>query len=60
MGAIARGKLFCKNPSYYNPVRMPDRTRDRRNVVLGQMVRSGYLTENEADTRFFQKRGEKP
>ena len=41
---------MCKNPSYYNPVRMPDRTRARRNVVLGQMVRSGYISESEADS----------
>ncbi len=41
---------MCKNPSYYNPVRVPERARERRNVVLGQMVRSGYLTENEADS----------
>lgn len=41
---------MCKNPSYYNPVRVPERARERRNVVLGQMLRSGYLTENEADS----------
>ena len=36
---------LCKNPSYYNPVRYPDRSRDRRNVVLGQMLKAGYLSE---------------
>ena len=41
---------MCKNPSYYNPVRVPERTRERRNVVLGQMVRSGYLTKEVADS----------
>lgn len=41
---------MCKNPSYYNPVRVPERTRERRNVVLGQMVRSGYLSRTEADS----------
>ncbi len=41
---------MCKNPSYFNPVRVPERTRERRNVVLGQMERSGYLTEAEADS----------
>ena len=41
---------MCKNPSYYNPVRVPERTRERRNVVLGQMVRSGYLSEEVADS----------
>lgn len=36
---------LCKNPSYFNPVRHPERSRDRRNVVLMQMVKAGYLTE---------------
>ena len=38
---------LCKNPSYYNPVRYPERSRERRNVVLSQMVKSGYLSEAE-------------
>ena len=36
---------LCKNPSYFNPVRNPERCRDRRNVVLQQMVKAGYLSE---------------
>lgn len=38
---------MCKNPSYYNPVREPERCRDRRNVVLGQMLKAGYLSTAE-------------
>lgn len=38
---------MCKNPSYYNPVREPERCRQRRNVVLRQMVKAGYLSEQE-------------
>ena len=38
---------LCKNPSYYNPVRYPERSRERRNVVLSQMVKSGYLSTAE-------------
>ena len=38
---------MCKNPSYYNPVREPERCRERRNVVLHQMVKAGYLSEAE-------------
>lgn len=41
---------MCKNPSYYNPVRVPERAKERRNVVLGQMLRSGYLAKAEADS----------
>ncbi len=38
---------LCKNPSYFNPVRYPERCQERRNVVLGQMLKVGYLTEDE-------------
>lgn len=38
---------LCKNPSYFNPVRYPDRCKDRRNVVLGQMLKAGYITDDE-------------
>lgn len=38
---------LCKNPSLYNPVRYPDRSKERRNVVLAQMLKSGHLTKQE-------------
>lgn len=41
---------MCKNPSLYNPVRYNDRTRGRRNVVLEQMRKAGYLTEAQCDS----------
>lgn len=40
---------MCKNPSYFNPVRNPERCEQRRNVVLAQMEKVGYLTSSEAD-----------
>ena len=40
---------LCKNPSYYNPVRNPERSRERRNVVLGQMVKAGYLSQADCE-----------
>ena len=40
---------LCKNPSYFNPVRNPERSRERRNVVLGQMVKAGFLSEADFD-----------
>ena len=36
---------LCKNPSFYNPVRHPERSLERRNVVLGQMLKAGYITD---------------
>lgn len=41
---------MCKNPSYYNPVRVPDRCVQRRNVVFEQMVKAGYLSEADAQS----------
>jgi penicillin-binding protein 1A len=38
---------LCKNPSYFNPVRYPDRARERRNVVLSQMLKKGYLSRGQ-------------
>lgn len=36
---------LCKNPSLFNPVRYPERARQRRNVVLAQMLKVGYFTQ---------------
>lgn len=41
---------MCKNPSLYNPVRYNERSRGRRNVVLDQMRKAGYITETERDS----------
>lgn len=41
---------LCKNPSYYNPVRYPERSKERRNVVLHQMLKAGYITEAQYDS----------
>jgi len=41
---------MVKNPSYFNPVRKNERTRDRRNVVLQQMEKAGFITKAECDS----------
>lgn len=38
---------LCKNPSLFNPVRYPERCTVRRNVVLAQMQKAGYLSNAE-------------
>jgi len=38
---------MAKNSSLYNPVRRPELTLQRRNVVLAQMRKSGYLSKQE-------------
>ncbi len=41
---------MVKNPAYFNPVRYPERTLARRNVVIDQMEKEGYITEVQADS----------
>ena len=38
---------LCKNPSYFNPVRHEQRCQERRNVVLQQMQKAGYISDSE-------------
>lgn len=39
---------MLKAPGDYNPRRNEKRSQERRNVVIGQMLKYGYLTEDEA------------
>lgn len=41
---------MVKNPAIYNPIRNPERTTERRNVVFDQMVKNGSLTQAAADS----------
>ena len=41
---------MVKNPSLYNPLRRPELTLARRNVVLSQMHKYGYLDATMADS----------
>jgi penicillin-binding protein 1A len=41
---------MAKNPSLFNPIRHPDTTMHRRNVVLNQMVKYGYLSKQKYDS----------
>ncbi len=38
---------MAKNPSLFNPLRRPDTVMHRRMVVLGQMVKNGYIDSNQ-------------
>jgi len=46
--AVLVGML--QNPSLFNPVRFPERTLKRREIVLKQMQRNNYLTQAEYDS----------
>lgn len=46
--AVLVGML--KGNTLYNPYRNPERALERRNVVIKQMQRYGYLTEGETDS----------
>lgn len=41
---------MLKNASLYNPNRFPDRSTERRNVVLLQTAKAGYITSTEKDS----------
>ena len=41
---------LLKAPSYYNPVRNTERALQRRNIVLSQMLKYEYLTQQEYDS----------
>lgn len=46
-GAMLVGMLT--NPSYFNPVRRPERVKTRRNIVLGQMLRNKIITTSQKE-----------
>ena len=46
--AILVGML--KATTYYNPVRNPENSKQRRNVVLGQMLKCDYINQTQYDT----------
>ncbi|MAX68539.1 MAG: penicillin-binding protein [Flavobacteriales bacterium] len=41
---------MLKNPSLYNPIRNPEGTQNRRNVVLSQMMKNKKLSRTEFDS----------
>ncbi len=38
---------MCKNPAFYNPLRYPERAKERRNLVLRKMAEAGFLTQED-------------
>ncbi|WP_420151355.1 penicillin-binding protein 1A [Spirosoma sp.] len=47
-GAVLVG--LQKATTSYNPLRHPKRSRERRNVVIGQMAKYNFLTKKQADS----------
>lgn len=41
---------MVKNPAFYNPVRYPERTRERRNTVLEQMYKNKKISREQMDS----------
>ncbi|MFP4094194.1 MAG: penicillin-binding protein 1A [Cyclobacteriaceae bacterium] len=41
---------MLKAATYYNPARNPENSKKRRNVVIGQMEKYGFINENEYDS----------
>jgi penicillin-binding protein 1A len=47
-GAVLVG--LQKATTSYNPLKNPERSKERRNIVLGQMAKYNYLTKAQADS----------
>ena len=41
---------MAKNPALFNPIRREELTKQRRNVVLGQMLKNDYIDQEEFDS----------
>jgi len=41
---------MLKNPAYFRPISRPERTKKRRNVVLHQMAKNGFITQKQKDS----------
>lgn len=41
---------MLQNPALYNPVRRPEKTMQRRSVVLSQMEKAGFINQQEYDS----------
>ncbi len=55
---VAEGALLAgliQEPNYYSPYENPDAAQERMRVVLGQMVRWGFLTPEQAEAAKGQK-----
>ncbi len=40
---------ITQNPSKWNPISHPDKNRERRDIVLGNMLEQGYISQNDYD-----------
>jgi penicillin-binding protein 1A len=48
LGETATLIALLKGPAYYDPINHPERAAARRNTVLDQMTKYGYITEEQA------------
>ena len=49
LAQLAYLAILPKGPSNYDPVRHPERAMQRRNYVLGEMLRNGFITQAQHD-----------
>ncbi len=43
---------ITKNPSYYDPINHPENNRERRDVILSQMLEQGYIDHEAFDSAY--------
>lgn len=44
--------IQLSNPAYYNPFEYPNRAQERQEYIMDEMVKLGYLTEEERDESY--------
>ena len=57
LAQLAYLAILPKGPANYDPVRNPDRALGRRNWVLGEMLRNGFITQVQHDGAVAQPLG---
>jgi len=50
LSEIASIAAITNSPTYYNPIHHPDHNLERRNLILSEMYRYGYITEQDYQT----------
>ena len=43
---------ITNNPSYYNPIKHPENNKERRDIILLEMLNQGYISEDEFNENY--------
>jgi penicillin-binding protein 1A len=60
LGEVATLIAMLKGPAYYDPYNHPERSAARRDIVLSQMVKYGYISRDQAEEAKREEAGLRP